>query len=101
MRPALSLLLVACVAALAATPVAADVVPGTPTPETEIRNVLGRWDRARAQHDVAVLAELLDEAFVAAGTGGEQLSRADLLAGRAPERGARLITRDDLRVNVH
>lgn len=92
--------LLAFAAPLAATPVAADVVPGEPSAETEIANVLGRWDRARAQRDARVLAELMAEEFAATWAGGGRLTRADILAGRAPEAGARLIYREDIAVTV-
>lgn len=93
-------LLLAFASPLAATPAAADVVPGEPSSETEIANVLGRWDRARAQRDARVLAELMAEDFAATWTGGGRLGRADILAGRAPEAGARLIYREDIAVTV-
>ena len=101
MRRSIALLIAAAAAAVVpAPPAAADVVPGTPTAETEIRNVLGRWDRARAQHDGRVLGEIMAEDFTARTADGESLDRADILAGRAPERGARMIFRDDLQIVV-
>jgi hypothetical protein len=98
MRLAFLLAIAACGAGFAVQPAAADVVPGTPTAETEIRNVLGRWDRARAQHDLRVLAEILDSRFVANEPAGERIGRDEVLAGCAPGRGARLITRDGLEI---
>jgi len=80
--------------------VAGTVVPGVPTPETEIRSVLGFFDRARAQQDVGVLARITAEDFAAATADGVRLDRAALLAGAAPEAGARMIVRDDLAVKV-
>ncbi|HEX8655019.1 MAG TPA: nuclear transport factor 2 family protein [Allosphingosinicella sp.] len=79
---------------------AATVVPGVPTPETEIRSVLGFWDRARAQHDVRVLDRLLAPEFAAITAAGAPLGRAALLAGGAPERGARMIEREGLAVAI-
>jgi ketosteroid isomerase-like protein len=87
-------------ALLAAAPAAADVVPGVPSAETEIASVLGRWDRARAQRDARVLAEIMAEDFAATWAEGGRLTRADILAGRAPEAGARLIYREDIAVTV-
>lgn len=96
----LALLLLALAAPLAATPAAADIVPGVPSAETEIAGILGRWDRARAQSDERVLAEIMAEDFAATWAGGGRLGRADILAGRAPEAGARLIYREDIHVAV-
>jgi ketosteroid isomerase-like protein len=93
-------LLLALAAPLAAAPAAADVVPGIPSAETEIAGVLGRWDRARAQSDARVLAELMAADFAATWAEGGRLGRADIIAGRAPEAGARLIYREDIHVAV-
>ena len=105
-RP-LHLVLLAAAAGLApaatvAQPIlfAATIVPGVPTPETEIRSVLGFWDRARAQHDVGVLDRILAPEFAAIGAAGAPLSRAALLAQGAPERGARMIDREGLVIAI-
>lgn len=92
-----ALLILAALASVApALPAAATTVPGEPTAETEIADVLGRWDRARAQRDRRVLAELMAEDFTATRNGGARLTRADILAGKSPEAGARLIYREDI-----
>lgn len=94
------LLLLTALAAAPAPPLSATVIPGKPTAETEIASVLGRWDRARAQGDVRVLAEVMAKDFTATWLDGGRLSRADILAGKAPEAGARLIYREDIAVAV-
>ena len=99
MRSAL-LLLAALAAAAPAVPSAATVVPGVPSAETDIASALGRWDRARAQDDRRVLAEVMAEDFTATWLEGGRLTRADILAGRAPEAGARLIFREDILIQV-
>jgi ketosteroid isomerase-like protein len=100
LRPALLLAALAGAAAPVA-PLAADVVPGIPSAEVEIGGVLGRWDRARAQHDERVLDEILASDFVATGpASGSRLTRADILAGRALENGARLAVRERLDVRL-
>ena len=81
-------------------PIAATVVPGTPSAEVDIAGVVGRWDRARAQDDRRVLDEVMASEFSASWTEGGRLVRADILAGRAPEAGARLIFREDIVVIV-
>ena len=80
--------------------VAGTVVPGVPTPETEIRSIIGFWDRARAQHDVRVLDRILAPEFTAATPSGARLDRAALLASGAPERGARMIEREGLAIAI-
>lgn len=97
----LALFLAALAAALPPLPAAATVAPGTPSSETDIANVLGRWDRARAQRDSRVLDEVMASDFTARWSDGVRLSRADILAGRAPEAGARLIYREDIAVAVN
>jgi hypothetical protein len=81
-------------------PAVATVVPGTPSAEVDIAGVVGRWDRARAQDDRRVLDQVMASDFSASWTDGERLHRADILAGRAPEAGARLIFREDILVIV-
>lgn len=99
MRSAL-LLLAALAAAAPTLPAAATVMPGTPSAEVDIESVLGRWDRARAQSDRRVLAEVMAKDFTSTSVGGDRLTRADILAGRAPEAGARLIYREDIVIRV-
>ncbi|HEX8366532.1 MAG TPA: nuclear transport factor 2 family protein [Allosphingosinicella sp.] len=79
---------------------AGTVVPGVPTPETEIRSVLGFWDRARAQHDAGILDRILAPEFAAVTAAGTPLGRQALLAGGAPERGARMIDREGLVIAI-
>jgi hypothetical protein len=93
-------LLLAALACAAPLPVLATVVPGVPSAETEVAGVLGRWDRARAQHDPRVLAEVMAKDFVATWAEGARLTRSDILAGKAPEKGARLIYRDEIDIQV-
>lgn len=102
LRTALIAAAVLAPAAAAAHPllVAGTVVPGVPTPETEIRSVLGFWDRARAQHDVRVLDHILAPEFAAITTAGTALGRTALLATGAPERGARMIEREALAIAI-
>lgn len=94
----------AALAPVAAAPhpllVAGTVVPGVPTPETEIRSVLGFWDRARAQHDVRVLDRILAPEFAAVTAAGARLDRAALLEAGAPELGARMIERENLVIHL-
>jgi ketosteroid isomerase-like protein len=101
-RYILASIMLASAAAGAAHPllVAGTVVPGVPTPETEVRSVLGFWDRARARHDAAVLARITAVDFAATTADGAALTRSALLAGAAPEAGARMILRDDLAVRI-
>jgi hypothetical protein len=96
----LALVLAALAAALPPVPTAATVVPGTPSAETEIADLLGRWDRARAQRDARVLDEVMASDFTARWSDGVRLTRADILAGRSPEAGARLIYREDIGMTV-
>jgi hypothetical protein len=97
----LALLLAALAAVLPPVPAAATVVPGTPSPEVDIAGVLGRWDRARAQRDARVLDEVMASDFTARWSDGVHLTRADILAGRSREAGARLIYREDIAVAVN
>jgi glutathione S-transferase len=98
------LFLLAALAAVAgpspSMPLVAAVIPGPASVETDIASVLGRWDRARAQRDVRVLREVMANEFTASWVEGGRLTRADILAGRAPEAGARLIYREDIAVEV-
>ena len=89
-------------AAAAAYPlfVAGTVVPGVPSAETEIRSVLGFFDRARAQHDAGVLDRILAPEFEAVTSAGARLGRSAFLRSGAPERGARMIEREELVVQV-
>jgi ketosteroid isomerase-like protein len=97
------LLLLATLATVPATspavPIPAAVISAPANAETDIASVLGRWDKARAQRDVRTLRAIMAKEFIATSPEG-RLTREDILAGRAPEAGARLIYREDIAVAV-
>ncbi len=71
-----------------------------PAPEALVEQLLGVWDRARAQHHVRSLAKITAEDFTAVTADGTRLTRADVLARGTPERGARMVTSEEIVVHV-
>ncbi|HEX9932203.1 MAG TPA: nuclear transport factor 2 family protein [Allosphingosinicella sp.] len=76
------------------------VVGPPPKEETVVAQLLGMWDRARAQHDARYLNRLVAEDFTAVTAAGERLDRHALLTRGTPERGASMVTSEDVKVSV-
>jgi sarcosine oxidase gamma subunit len=107
MRP----LLLAALAVAALSPAAAPaalpsllgmtvVVGPPPKAEAVVAQLLGLWDRARAQHDERYLRQLVTDDFTAVTAAGERLDRRALLARGTPERGATMVTSEAVKVSI-
>jgi ketosteroid isomerase-like protein len=76
------------------------VVGPAPREETVVAQLLGLWDRARAQHDARDRDRLVTDDFTAVTATGERLDRQALLTRGTPERGATMVTSEDVKVSV-